>query len=165
MGQHVNEEMTESYLRQILPDFEVCARRALERMLRAPTRCPRDFRFLSEAPTVPLTCGIRSSNGLFEAALFLEVDRRDYSGLLPGTKIDGEILDFIGEIANVMAGSFLGQHSFKKHFGPMQPTPPVFSFSGSSLGKASCIQGVIVINSAKMSAGFMVHSIQRDESV
>ncbi|MEO7425467.1 MAG: hypothetical protein ABI036_09790 [Fibrobacteria bacterium] len=161
----VNEELTESYLREVLADFEVCARRALERMLRAPTRCPRDFRYLAEAPTIPLTCGIRTGNGLFEAALFLEVDRRDYAGLLPGVKIDGEILDTIGEIANVMAGSFLGQRSFKKHFGPMLPTPPVFSFQGSSLGKASCIQGVIVIGSAKLSAGFMVHSIQRDELI
>jgi hypothetical protein len=162
---NLNENMTENHLREILPDFEVCARRALERMMQAPTRCQRDFQLLAEVPTVPLTCGIRSGNGLFEAALFLEVDRRDYSGLLPGKVIDGEILDFIGEIANVMAGSFLGQHSFKKHFGPMKPTPPVFSFSGSSLGKASCIQGVIMINSAKLSAGFMVHSIQKGESI
>jgi two-component system chemotaxis response regulator CheY len=86
-------------------------------MLHAPTRCSRDFRLLAEAPTVPLTCGIRSGNGLYDAALFVEVDRRDYSGLLPGKATDGEILDFIGEIANVMAGRFLGQRSFRKHFG------------------------------------------------
>jgi hypothetical protein len=161
----LNETMTDYNLLEILPDFEVCARRSLERMLHAPTRCSRDFRLLAEAPTVPLTCCIRSGNGLYDAALFVEVDRRDYSGLLPGKATDGEILDFIGEIANVMAGRFLGQRSFRKHFGPMKPTPPVFYFSGSGLGKASCIQGVIMINSAKLSTGFMVHSTQKDESI
>ena len=165
MVPNLNETMTENNLLEILPDFEVCARRSLERMLQAPTRCSRDFRLLTEAPTVPLTCGIRSGNGSYEAVLFVEVDQRDYSGLLPGKVTDEDILDLIGEIANVMAGSFLGLLSFRKHFGPMKPTPPEFHFSGSDLGNASCIQGVIMINSAKLSAGFMVHSTQKDESI
>lgn len=156
---------TEKNLRGILPDFEVCARRALERMMQAPTRCLRDFQLLKEAPAAPLTCGILSGNGLFEAALYVEVEPGDYAMLLPGMLIDGEILDFIGEIANVMSGCFLRQHSFMEHFGPMKPTPPVFPFNGSCLGKASCIQGVIMVNSVKLSVGFMVHSAQRDESI
>lgn len=163
MAVEVSENQTQRHLLEILPDFEICSRRALEVILGMPTRCTRGFRILPGLNNqASLTCVILSENQTFQSALIIGMNKTDYPVLLPHLKSEEEMIDAVGEIANVIAGSFLGRPSFMSRFGAMLPSTPYFTFNESSLRKSWCIQGHIMMGSAKVFLGFTAQFIQKE---
>ena len=156
-------DLTQTYLREALPDFEVCSRRAVECILGMPTRCPMDFRLLPRLSNqASVICIIQSGNGRYAVSLSLGVNKTDYPELLPAKRDDDEVTDAIGEITNVIAGNFLGRPAFTHRFGAMLPSPPLFTLSGTSIQKGWCIQGLLVVNTAKIFLGFMIQATQKE---
>lgn len=162
MVTEIQDALTQRYLQEVMPDFEICSRRAIECTLGLATRCPREFRLL---PALfhqnSLTCNIHSGNDDFGVNLIVGVNQSDFHELLPQHSSEVELVDVVGEMANVIAGNFLSRGAFRERFGQMLPSPPFISFNESHPRKGWSLQGNVLLSSSKIFVGFLVHSSQK----
>jgi hypothetical protein len=156
MGESYTDPLTHVFLKDILPDFEVCARHAVERVLDLPTLAPRDFKVESSMTNMSsLCCIVECWNGEYSLTLSVGINKTDLEGLVPGA---GEefALDALGEVANVIAGRMMGIPGFEHHFGRMAMSPPLFSNGGVTSKKACAIHGMLVARTARLFLGFAI---------
>ncbi|MBW8886218.1 MAG: hypothetical protein JF616_00560 [Fibrobacteres bacterium] len=157
MGETCNDPVTQVFLREILPDFEVCARHAVERVLDLPTLAPRDFKVEPCMVNMSsLCCIIECWNGEYAMTLSLGINKTDLGCLVPGGSSEEIALDALGEVANVIAGRVLGIPGLEDHFGHMAMSPPLFSNGGVTSKRACAIQGVLVAKSTRLYLGFAI---------
>lgn len=157
MGETCNDPITQVFLRDILPDFEVCARHAVERVLELPTMAPRDFKVESSMTNMSsLCCIVECWNSVYSMTLSVGVNKTDLGGLVPGENSEEIALDALGEVANVIAGRVLGIPGLEDHFGRMAMSPPLFSNGGVTSKRACTIHGVLVAKSARLYLGFAI---------
>lgn len=145
------------FLEDILPDFEICARHAVERVLALPTFAPRNFKVSSSrAPVLPLGCFIECWNSDYSLILSVGMNKADLNGLLPAVSGEDLALDALGEVANVIAGRVLAIRRLEENFGRMAMSPPLFSNGGVATKKTCCIHGVLMAKSARMFLGLAI---------
>lgn len=159
------EAGTMRFLREAMPDFEICARRAVECILAVPTYIPKGFTLSPVMnSSTSFTCFIQAGNSEYSATLSLGLNQTDLEELMPGVSDGDMLMDTVGEITNVIAGSFLGRKSFQEPFGSMLPSPPLFSKGGTMVQKSWCIHGVLKANGVKIFLDFMIKSAKKDAS-
>jgi hypothetical protein len=157
MGESCTDPLTHVFLKDILPDFEVCARHAVERVLALPTLAPRDFKVESSMTNMSsLCCIIECWNGEYSLTLSVGINKTDLGGLISGEGSEEIALDALGEVANVIAGQVMGIPGFEDHFGRMAMSPPLFSNGGVTSKKACAIHGVLVAKTARLFLGFAI---------
>jgi hypothetical protein len=163
MADEPRESTTQQSLRTAASDFEVCARRAVECMLGVPTYSPRGFG-LSSRPGGgnAVVCTIQADNSGYSASLTLGIDAGDLKDLIPAEDREEEIRDALGEISNVIAGTFLGRPIFRNAFGSMLPSPPIFRAADFREESACCIEGTLKAKGAKLFLGFTVKPNGKD---
>lgn len=143
-------------------EFELCARRAIECILGSPTLALRKFR-QSPRPLEKssVRCLIRAGNAEYLACLSLGLEPSDFGKILPG-RPDEEVADAIGEVSNVIAGTFMGRPAFLEAFGHMLPSPPVFADCGDDTRGAWSVQGLLAANGARLFLNITVKSNEKE---
>lgn len=163
MGESCSDPFTHIFLKDILPDFEVCARHAVERVLDLPTLAPRDFKVESSMINMSsLCCLVECWNTEYSLTLSVGINKTDLSCLVQGADDEEMALDALGEVANVTAGRVLGIPGLENHFGRMAMSPPLFSNGGVTSKKACSIHGVLVAQSARLFLGFAIAVNERE---
>jgi hypothetical protein len=151
------DPVTHLFLQEILPDFEVCARHAVEGVLDLPTLAPRDFALASSMTNASsLCCIIECWNSEYSLTLSVGINKTELGELIPGVKDEEIVLDALGEVANVIAGRAMGIRGLEDHFGRMAMSPPLFSNGGVTSKKACSIHGVLVAKSVRMFLGLAI---------
>ena len=157
MGDTCNDPVTQVFLKEILPDFEVCARHAVERVLDLPTLALRDFKVEPCMTNLTsLCCIIECWNSEYSMTLSVGVNKTDLGGLVPGENSEEIALDALGEVANVITGRVLGIPGLEDHFGRMAMSPPLFSNGGVTSKRACAIHGVLVAKTTRLFLGFAI---------
>lgn len=165
MGASCDDPVTHVFLETILPNFEVCARHAVERVLDLPTSAPRDFQVAPSMTNMSsLCCIIECWNSDYSLTLSVGINKTDLGGLVPGVSSEDLALDALGEVANVIAGRVMGIPGIEDHFGSVAMSPPLFSNGGVTSKKACSIQGVLVAKTARLFLGFAI-SVNEKESI
>lgn len=165
MGETCNDPATHVFLEDILPNFEICARHAVERVLDLPTLAPKDFQVLSFMTNKSsLCCIIECWNSEYSLTLSVGINKTDLGCLVPGVSNEDIALDALGEVANVIAGRTLGLPGLEGHFGAMAMSPPLFSNGGVTSKKACCIHGMLVAKAARLFLGFAI-AVNEQETV
>jgi len=165
MGEICSDPITHVFLKEILPDFEVCARHALERVLDVPTLAPRDFKVTPSMTNMSsLCCIIECWNSEYSLTLSVGINKTDLGGLVPGVSKEDIALDALGEVANVIAGRVMGIPGLEEHFGRMAMSPPLFSNGGVTSKRACAIHGVLMTKSARLFLGFAI-TVNEKETV
>lgn len=163
MGESCTDPLTHVFLKEILPDFEVCSRHAVERVLDLPTLAPKDFKVGSSKTNMSsLCCIIECCNGEYSLILTVGIDKTDLGGLIPGVESEEIALDALGEVANVIASRVIGIPGFEDHFGRMAISPPLFSNGGATSKKAWAIHGVLVAKAARLFLGFEISANHKE---
>jgi hypothetical protein len=138
-------------LEDCLSDFEVCARCAVETILRTPTRMRRCLTVEGGTDeAIPLLCTIRNgSDGShdFQVGFHLGVRERDLDGLLGKIPDPALRMDVLGEIMNTFAGNLLGRKSFFSRFGRVAPSLPFFGEEAKMDDESHRIEAIMQINS------------------
>jgi|GEM_PF-6489095 len=152
------------FLRDAVPDFEVCTRRAIECILAIPTFMPKGFAVSrhTDSPTT-FKCAVQAGNSRYSAALYLGFNQADLKELSPEESDIGIIMDIMGEIANVIAGSFLGRKSFQAPFGDMHLSPPRFFQERKAEPESWSIHGILKANGVRIFLDFMIKPGQKDD--
>jgi hypothetical protein len=165
MGETCNNPVTHVFLEEILSDFEVCARRAVERVLDLPTLVQRDFKVAPAMTNMSsLCCIIECWNSEYSLTLSVGVNKTDLGGLVPGVDSEEMALDALGEVANVIAGRVMGIPGLEEHFGRMAMSPPLFSNGGVTSKKTCSIHGMLVAKAARLFLGLAV-AVNEKETV
>lgn len=147
---------THEILQEILPDFEICARRAVEGVLGLPTFAPRGFRLGSSNTGMPppCCCAIECWNGEYSLTLSVGIQKPDLDVLVPGAGGGEIVLDALGEVVNVLAGRLLGARRFVDGLGQVAMSPPLFSDCGIAAKVGCSMQGMLVARSTRLYFGF-----------
>lgn len=144
-----------AFLTDILPNFEVCARHAVEGVLDLHTKAPRGFKVVpAMTNSSSLCCIIQCWNADYSLTLSVGINKTDLEILIPGANSEDMAMDALGEVANVIAARVLAIPGFEEHFGHMAMSPPIFSSGGVTLKRACAIQGVLSVNSTRLFLGF-----------
>lgn len=152
-----SDPVTQVFLQEILPDFEVCARHAVERVLDLPTLAPSNFKVAPAMTNMSsLCCIVECWNSGYSMTLSVGINKTDLGILIRGVDNEEIALDALGEVANVIAGRVLGIPGLEAHFGRMAMSPPLFSNGGVTSKKACSIHGVLVAQSARLFLGFAI---------
>lgn len=150
-------------LREAMPDLELCSRRAFECILAVPTYMPKGFDLATNMDSASsFICRITAGNTDYSATLSLAMDRMDFAALMPGASDEDMQMDALGEIANVIAGSFLGRKSILSPFGNMLPSPPLFSNGDPAARNSWRIHGALQANGVEIFLDFMIISAKKD---
>lgn len=158
----LSEDPTAALLAQSLNAFEICARHAVECVLLAPTRVAASFVLARELrDDYAVSCSIQAGNGGYSASISVGIAAGELGRLLPGESRELQ-LDAVGEITNILAGTFLGKPVFAAHFGDMTPSLPRFAEGGVTVRKACCIEGVLLVKSVKVFSGLLVTRFPRE---
>lgn len=165
MGEDCADPVTHVFLKEILPDFEVCARHAVEGVLDLPTQAPRNFKVTPSMTNMSsLCCIVECWNSDYSMTFSVGINKTDLSGLIAGARDEELALDALGEVANVIAGRVLCIPGLEDHFGRMAMSPPLFSNGGVTSKKACSIHGVLVAHSARLFLGFAI-AVNEKETV
>jgi hypothetical protein len=138
-------------LTDCLSDFEVCARRAVECILRSPTRMIRLFRDSGRNLHGTLVrCSVKMGNEAYRIRISLSLKQEDLPALARWISDQEMRFDVVGEIVNTVAGNFLGRKSFVSRFGAASPSLPFFENGVKMEDEAQSIEGVMQINSVNI---------------
>ncbi len=152
-----SDSITQLFLKEILPDFEICARQVVERMLDLPTLARKNFKVASTMTNMAsLYCIIECWNKDFSSTLSVGINKTDLSGLVPGVSSEEIALDALGEVTNVIAGRVMEIPGFEDHFGEMSMSPPLFSNGGVTSKKTCSIHGELAAKSSRLFLGFAI---------
>jgi hypothetical protein len=165
MQETCSDPVTHVFLKEILPDFEVCARHAVERILELPTLAPRNFQVEPSMTNMSsLCCIVECWNAEYSLTLSVGINKTDLGCLVRGSGDEDLALDALGEVANVIAGRALGIPGLEDHFGSMSMSPPLFSNGGVTTKRACSIHGVLVAQTARLYLGLAI-AVNEKETV
>jgi hypothetical protein len=138
-------------LAECLSDFEVCARRAVESILRVPTRVRRGFVAVQAGKDRhPVLCSVRCENGDLSVCMSMGMSPGDLERLMESFPDPRRRLDIIGEIMNTLAGNFLGRQAFLSKYGEFTTSLPQFGEKCDTSGEDEAIEGTMEILTAKV---------------
>lgn len=143
--------MPSDLLGDCLSDFEVCARRAVESILRSPTRMGRLFSPGDRRTGIPIMCQVDSENSDFWVSIGLGVRPEDLPALMGPVADPALRADVAGEIVNTLAGNFLGRKAFAARCGQVPPSLPFFGGKGTIKDEIERFEGIMRINSVEVS--------------
>lgn len=163
INESVEDERTMVFLENSVHEFEICCRRSIESVLAAPTMNAGRFGL---SPTLNrryrTTCNIHSGNEAYFVTITFGVDSADLAALVPGNSELAMQLDAVGEITNVLSGSFITHRRFSENFGVIPPSLPVFVNGGHAAQNSWCIQGQLRVNSVKVFLGVAIGKTVRE---
>ncbi|MEO6094388.1 MAG: hypothetical protein ABIW76_01470 [Fibrobacteria bacterium] len=165
MGNSRKNTLTLECLQEILPDLEVCARRAVEGVLSLPTYAPRGFRWTPSKTgmSIPSCCTIHCWNTEYSLSLSVGIQGPDLEVLMPEVAGKETVLDALGEVVNVLAGRLLAAQRLVDGFGHMAMSPPLFSEGGSAANGGVYMQGMLVAKSTRVYFGFALTANGKEE--
>ena len=149
MQQEREKGSVQAGLAEAASDFEACARRAIEGLLRRSTMLGKSFVVRPEAAVPSLRCFVQGGNGDFSVVISLALERSDLAGLFPAED-EAMALDAIGELVNVAGGSFFSRPVFHSRFGCMRCSLPSFDAGGGPKGPSWNLRGDLIVQSTRL---------------
>lgn len=163
MGELREKALHQEILQDMLPDFEVCARRAVEGVLGLPTFAPRGFRLATSriGMSVPC-CSIQCWNSEYTLNVSMGLHRPDLAGMVPGVGGSEVAIDAFGEVVNVLAGRLIGIRRLVEGFGNLAMSPPRFSDGSQWAPGNDCLHGMLVAKSTRLYFGLALSANGKD---
>ena len=151
MSQTSQGENTADPVQDVVADFEVCARHAIECLLNRPTQLSKSFRIQAKFEAEPgIRCIIESGNESHLLVISLGLTESDLRTIFSDEEDEEMRLDAIGEMANILAGRLFRRPIFHSHFGCMCASVPSFAVPGHGVGNSRVVRGILSVGSANM---------------